>query len=242
MLTAGRHLYANRSLSCFLDQDYTSKHLLIYQNSDVYKKLDPSIDSKLVTLINCHIDSQTGKPYDNLGAIYNDAIQFIPKDADVINIYDDDDMRLPFFISESMLGYERALSQKKLAFKPHTSFYRNNLTIYKTSNSLESSIFVNTEHLLTHKFHPVNVCLHHKWVDALIMQDLILEDDENKPAYCYCWSEEVDVYKTSAHSETDTFKNFRILNTDHGDNVFKRLNPFYLNYLYRQILESKVEI
>jgi len=107
MATFGRHRCSERSLSLFLDQDYNNKHLLCYQNSQIQQVLDSCIDTLIVTLINNHIDNQTNLPYTSLGAIYNDAIKYIPADSDIITFWDDDDLFLEDHLSEGALGLTR---------------------------------------------------------------------------------------------------------------------------------------
>ena len=92
--TSGRHSLLERSVRMFLDQDYIDKTLLIYQNSSVNQSLDESLKDKNIILINRSLDSKTNEPYKNLGDIYNDLIQYIPDDIEVVTFSDDDDVNL----------------------------------------------------------------------------------------------------------------------------------------------------
>lgn len=236
MLTAGRHFCAQRALSFFLDQDYPERHLLIYQNSPIPLEIDRNVNNRMVSVINCNIDSQTLKPYTSLGAIYNDALMHIPSETDVVNIYDDDDIRLPFFLTENIKGYHRALTENKMAYKSRFSYFRDEGIISKVENTLESSIFVAKEHLISNRFSLTNVDHHFKWLSPLVKNNLILVDQQGKPGYCYCWRENIPIYKTSGYSDSpNTFENYRKANMDYGDGILRRLNPFYIKYLYKQL-------
>jgi|SRR5882757_394437 len=238
-LSAGRHFCLERSVSFFLDQDYPNKHLIIYQNSSVPQKLDDSIDTSLVTLINNNIFSETGEPYTNLGDIHNDAIKHIPEDADVVNFFDDDDINAKYFIYEGIQGYKRAVEAGKKAFKPRTCIFRSMGKMEPVQNILEGSWFVSAKYIKESKFiSGVNVSHHHGWCNGLIAAQDFLSDDFSEPDYVYCWGEEeVPVYKTSGAGETwNNFANYHRFSQDHGDGVISRMN---VDKYYKEIEEYK---
>ena len=237
MLTAGRNFCASRSLSFFLDQDYENKVLLIYQNSAIPQQLDPSIDTSNIILINNNIDSKTGLPYTNLGAIYNDAIKYIPDDVDVVNCYEDDDIRMPYFLSEGVKGYQRAMEENMLAYKPLTSYLRSGNEISAISNVLEASFFINKHYLLGKGFDEVNVSHHHRWLHPLQQEALLLVDNVNRSGYVYTWGENgIPVYKTSGAGEThDNFINYHRFSQDHGNNVIKVLDRELIDSYYNEV-------
>lgn len=243
MLTAGRNFCASRALSFFLDQDYENKVLVIYQNSPVPQQLDPSVDISNIILINNNIDSKTGLPYTNLGAIYNDAIKYIPEDVDVVNCYEDDDIRMPYFLSEGIAGFERAINLDKLAYKPLTSYLRSGNEISTVSNVLEASFFIQKEYLQEIGFSETNVTHHHQWLNYLLEKQLLLVDDVNKSGYVYTWGEEgVPVYKTSGAGEShDNFINYHRFSQDHGNNVIKVLDRDLINSYYQEV-ETFIEL
>jgi hypothetical protein len=225
-LTAARHYCLERSVSFFLDQDYPNKHLIIYQNSPIPQKLDNRIDPSLVTLINNHIDSKMAMRYTNLGDIYNDAIKYIPKDADIINFWEDDDNRPTYFLSEGVNGYKRATEAGKKAFKPLTCIFRTAEKMEPVQNILEGSWFVNAQFVQENGFKSgVNVSHHEGWTGPLIRNNEFLSDDINTPNYVYNWGENIQVYKTSGAGETwDNFINYHRFSQDHGDQVISRIN------------------
>lgn len=218
MATCGRHHCAERSLSFFLNQTYPNRHLLIYQNSDVSQSLQTLTNPPLVTLINNHIDKTTGKPYDNLGAIYSDALGYIPADTEVIIFWDDDDLFLDDHIEEGVKGLMRG---HKTAYKPAKSWFRSDTTkIDKVQNTLEPSIFVKAGHIHQYGFSRTTTDQHLQWFLPLKKNNDIFIDDEGKSTLIYNWGDSFDTFKTSGdHLNPDNFSNYRRYSKDHGDRI-----------------------
>lgn len=223
MATCGRHYCAERSLSLFLEQDYQNKHLLIYQNSNVYQALDITVEKQLVTLVNNHIDNTTQKPYCNLGAIYADAITYIPADTEILVFWDDDDLFLNNHLTEGVKGLVKG---GKIAYKPYVSFFRHpDTTITTQENTFEPSIFVKAEHIYKYGFSQSTTDQHLQWVNPLIENDGIFVDKTGKPTLIYNWSDSFDTFKTSAdYQNPNNFRNYRKYSTDHGDKIISPAN------------------
>ncbi len=231
MGTCGRHRCAERSLSLFLNQDYEDRLLLIYQNSEVQQTLHESVDTSKVLLVNNHIDSETGKRYQNLGAIYRDALSYIPEDVEVISFWDDDDLFLTDHISQGAVGYLKALSQNKIAYKPQKSYnrYMKN-PIGLVENTLEPSIFVKASHIREYGFSPDTTEQHLKWVHPLTQNNQLLVDPEGKPTLIYNWGDDFPTWKTSGDFRNpENFNNYRNFSQDHGDRI---LTPHDVSYYY----------
>ena len=222
MATCGRHRCSERSLSLFMDQDYQHKHLIIYQNSEVSQSLDQSVDSSIVTLINQHQDSKTGLPYANLGAIYNDVIQFIPPDTDVITFWDDDDLFLEDHLTEGVDGLIRG---GKTAYKPAYSYFRGANGVEKAQNTFEPSIFVKVNHIKRVGFSTTTTDQHLQWLNPLLAANDIFVDIDGKSTLIYNWGDSFETYKTSAHiANPDHFNEYRIKSLDHGDFILSPIN------------------
>lgn len=241
MATCGRHHLAERSLRFFLDQqhDPDKDHfdvfdLLIYNNSDVELELDSSIwdregGYKTIQVVNQHISSRTGKPYDNLGDIYNDAIKHLYGEPDVIVHWDDDDIFLPNHLYEGLRGYHRAREQNyKLesevfykAYKPAKSYYRHPKGIELMSNTLEPSIFVEADHIYEHGYSTTTSDQHLKWVNPLVGERSIFVDEKGKPTLVYNWGDtDIPTFKTSGNAGSpNNFNNYRNFSKDHGDQI-----------------------
>lgn len=232
MATCGRHKLAERSLRFFLDQDYAGWHvLLIYNNSPVQQELQIassppanvwSKDNKLIKLINQHIDSQTGQPYTNLGAIYNDAIKQIPdEEADLIVHWDDDDIFLPNHISEGVKGYLRFVEENKIAYKPDKSYYRYPGGIQLMGNNLEPSVFVKASHIFKYGYSLTTSDQHMTWFNVLLQEGSMAVDKKGPPTLIYNWGDvEIPTFKTSGNAgNPHNFENYRNFSQDHGDQI-----------------------
>lgn len=233
--TCGRHRCLERAVGLFLDQDYKDKHLLIYQNSEVPQVLDESVDKSQVTLVNQHIDSATGKRYENLGAIYIDALKHIPEDIDLIYFADDDDLFLPNHISAGVRGY---LKGGKKAYKPERSYYRSSNGVQLVGNNLEPSIFVDVHVIKEQGFHLETSVQHLKWVDWLRDNDELFVDPLGTPTLCYNWGDSnIPTFKTSGNQgHPENFNNYRNFSKEHGDGIITPLPKEELSQYYKEIL------
>jgi hypothetical protein len=224
MATCGRHTLSERSARMFLDQDYEGEHgLLVYNNSPV-QQLPEHMDlpaNKKVLVTHEYLDFHTRKEYTNLGAIYRDALNYIPEDTDIVIHWDDDDLFLPNHISEGVKGILRAREQGKIAYKPAESYYRHPGGIQLMSNTLEPSIFVPFSHLREHGYHESTSDQHLKWVNPLAYGEQILVDEKGKPTLIYNWGDtDVPTFKTSGNfGHPNNFQNYRNFSQDHGDGV-----------------------
>lgn len=233
--TCGRHTCVERCLSFFLNQDYVDRHLLIYQNSEVHQTLDKKIDKSVVTLVNQHIDSITGKRYETLGAIYNDALKYVPEDTDVIIFMDDDDIFLPNHISNGVEGLKRAMLRSDRpykAYKPSKAYFRHSAGITEVEgNTMEPSIFVLASHIREYGFSLKTTEQHLQWVHPLVGDGTIFVDPEATSTLIYNWGDNsIPTFKTSGDFHNPhNFENYRNFSQDHGDLI---LSPQDVSYYY----------
>lgn len=236
--TAGRHHCVERALRMFLNQDYPNKYLLIYQNSEVYQELADFEGKDRVILINQHIDSVTRESYKTLGAIYNDAITYIPENIDVITFQDDDDIFLPNHLSEGIEGYERAVASGRIAYKPIQSYYRHREGIALIGNNLEPSVFVDVQHIKKYGFSLTTTEQHLQWFHPLLDENQILIDIEGIPTLVYNWGDNFPTFKTSGdYTNVNNFDNYRNSSRDHGDGVITPLQKSEVDRYYAEIDE-----
>lgn len=240
MCTCGRHTLAERSLRFFLDQEHANDqdhfdihHLIIYNNSPVALTIPSDLmmevkGYKWVELINQHLDSTTGEPYSNLGAIYNDVLAHISQKDDfgddenyVLVHWDDDDIFLPSHIAEGMKGYRRALREGKVAYKPEKSYYRYPGGIQLMGNNLEPSVFVSGAHIQKHGYSLTTSDQHMPWFNSLLSENLMLIDPHGPPTLIYNWGDtDIPTFKTSGNAgHPNNFDNYRNFSKDHGDGV-----------------------
>jgi len=240
--TCGRHSLLERSLRLFLEQDYVGEHtLLIYNNSAVPQRLAPLQlpDNKHVMLINNNINSLTGLQYSSLGAIYNDIIKNVdPTIYPIITHWDDDDLFLPSHITQGVWGL---MKWGTLAYKPKYSYYRSAEGIVLSENTLEPSIFVDTNHIKKYGYSLETTEQHLQWVNPLKKEGEITVDREGIPTLIYNWGDvERFTFKTSGDFRNpENFNNYRTHSVDHGDYVVTPWNKEEVEIYYNQVKNVK---
>lgn len=218
--TKNRHSQLERSVRFFLEQDYSNAVQLIYNNSCNELILSEIVPKDKIILVNNCIDSSTGEKYTNLGAIYNDAIKYIPEDAEIVSFFDDDDIFLKYHISEGVKGYKRALEKGMIAYKPKKSYFRNGNRTSMVENTLEPSIFVKKDHVLKYGFFLETSPQHLKWVDPLVYEGKIFADPKGTPTLIYNWGDEIKTFKTSGNpTDPNNFLNYEKFSQDKGDSI-----------------------
>lgn len=254
--TSGRHQLLERSVACFLAQDYEGEHtLLIYNNSEVGLRLnfdsiadwECTIDgltsslvflgNKKIVLINNSLDYTTNQQYNNLGAIYTDALSNVPCDIDLITFWDDDDLFLPNHISEGVKGF---LKGKKTAYKPQFSWFRHTMGVELMNNTLEPSFFIDANFLKNTGFGEETTSQHLRWVHKLQALDGLFVDQEGTPTLIYNWGDlNIPTFKTSGNAgDPNNFQNYRIFSQDHGDRLITPLSPELLQPYYNEVYKE----
>ena len=248
MATCGRHQCLERSVKLFLNQDYENKHLLIYQNSEIPQKLDSKLKVEFgdkITLINNHIDKNTNQRFANLGAIYNNAIDHIPNDTDIIIFWDDDDIFLTNHISAGVEGLNKVkqlIDKKYIAYKPSRSFYRHANGIELMGNVLEPSIFVEADHIKRYGFSNTTTEQHWQWLNPLHHEQTLYQDDNGIPTLLYNWGDtNIPTFKTSGDFHNpNNFNNYRNFSQDHGDQIITPLSDDEVSKFYLEIFNWKL--
>lgn len=235
--TAGRHNLLERSVACFLAQDYKDEHtLLIFNNSEVSQDLGNFgilPPNKHIELINQHLDSKTGKRYKTLGAIYRDALEAIPDSCEVVYHHDDDDFFLPEHIS---MGVGGLVTYGKQAYKPAKSWYRHSGGIELMNNTLEPSIFIRTPFLRKYGYKDTTSDQHLSWVEELIKQREIYVDPEGWPTLIYDWGGDNPAFKTSGDPNNPyNFDNYHTFSQEHGDWLITPWPREKLDKYYQQL-------
>lgn len=246
--TCGRHTTLERLVACFMAQDYDGPHtLLIYNNSDVKQELGTfysGTEDKQVLLVNSDVDQLTGLSYENLGAIYRDALEHVPQGVDIITHMDDDDIFLPNHISEGARGYQRALDQDMgmpprtfYAYKPEQSWFRHASGIDRMGNNLEPSIFVDASYIKKYGYKQTTTDQHFGWFGPLLENNELYIDKEGVSTLIYNWGDvNIPTFKTSGNSgNPDNFQNYRIFSQDHGDHIINPVSPEELQKYYDEV-------
>lgn len=231
--TRDRHKQLERVVRFVMDQTYTDWVHLIYNNSPIEQRLNKNLPADKFILINNHINLKTGKPYQTLGDIYTDILQFIPEDVDVINFMDDDDIFLQNHVEEGVKGMEKG---GLLAYKPKKSWYKHlkNKAVL-VENTLEPSIFVKLDHVKEKGFSSETTAQHLQWVNPLILSKQIFVDPEGQPTYICDWSQEIGTFKTSGDpNNPNNFNNYSNWSKDSGDAIITPCSESWANH-YRRI-------
>lgn len=241
--TSGRHTLLERSVGCFVAQDYPGEHtLLIYNNSNTPLELSHTEmpPNKHIELINNNLDYKTGKEYETLGAIYTDALSNVPDSCEVVVFADDDDSYLPNHLSK---GVEGLIRGGKDAYKPQYSWYKHSGGIELMNNTLEPSIFIKASFLREHGFRDTTSDQHLAWVLPLVNEGRIYVDGEGEPTLVYDWYNEVACFKTSGnpHNPVNFFA-YREFSQDHGDKVVTPLEREKLERYFNEVHKQRENV
>lgn len=238
----GRHYCVERIIKCFLDQDYDGDMtLLLYNNCNVTQVLDYDYisscirDNFNVKLVNNHIDMHTGKEYTNTGAIFRDAMTYVPN-LSVTCFMDSDDIFLPNHISEGMRRLKEAsdLNRKYIAYKPHYSYYMfGEHELELSHNNMEPSIFVRSWWVKEKGFNYLPSSYHQKWKNLLDKEERIYIPKDGTPTFIYNWVDGHHTHKISGLGDVaGNFKAHRQYEAEYGDRVLtpisdKEIKPYY---------------
>lgn len=230
--TKNRHKHLERLTRFVLNQTVDSYVHLIFNNAPTELRLNRNLPSDRFIIINNHISLTTGKPYETLGEIYNDAIKYVPDDCDIINHMDDDDIFLPNHIEEGIKGLEKG---KTKAYKPQKSWYkhgRNKPVLVE--NTLEPSIFVDSLHVKQYGYGIESVAQHHKWINPLVYEKQIFVDPDGVPTYMCDWSQEIGTFKTSGDPHNpNNFRNYESWSRDIGDGIITPCSQSWADHCCR---------
>ena len=221
--TYGRFSFVRRSISFWLRQDYQDKELIIFNTASVPLSLDASISHLGIRVINQPVHITSGEAYTSLGMVRADALNHAR--GDVYICWDDDDMFLPWHISQ---GIEQLLGCGRGAWMPAQSYFSDNggHTYQRCRNSLEASVLVRMEYLRKYGFDSAGKsgAEHLPWRTGLLRDGDLSEQDEVTPfeSYAYIWGEAG--HKTSGSiDEPGNFENHKRFSTDFGEGL--RLIP-----------------
>lgn len=210
-----------RIIRFFIEQDIkTEAVLLLYNNGKTEYKLEnfDLPDNKKIILVNNYKDLDTGEEYSDTGAIFRDALKFVPK-SNIITFFDSDDIFLENHLSQGIRGYKEAVKLNKIAYKPFESYFWGGNKIVKAHNNMEPSIFVNTEYVVEKGFYPLPSSYHQKWLIPLQENNLILEKKE-EPTFIYNWSTNHNTFKISGLGDiSSNFKQHRESEKDLGNEI-----------------------
>lgn len=254
MTTYRRFTCVERSVACFLGQDYENAELIIYNTDDDHPiHLDSTFDDvrHKIKVINNNIDMETKQPYKNVGPIRRDARVFA--DGEYFITWDDDDLFFPWNIRQCMDGVTRT---NKKAWKPNHSFQKQfgHKPVMKY-NYFEASVLVEMQAVQSLGYNlDITGGEHMKWFKALTAENQLMSDTNSVPGYCFYWSDPPDVagHKQSAVTEyerLDNFERHKLMTKDIANRALTRkslmdyqdtFEPF--SELIKQLFETKPEL
>lgn len=218
--TYGRFSCVERALNCYLAQTHYNKRLIIY-NTDVESMYKPSsfLFKNRVEIINNHIDSVTGEPYTNVGAIRRDALakaNLVFKNEGYVVTWDDDDIFLPHFMEQSI---DRMEQTGLPSFKPEMSFFYSGNNLRLVRNTLEASVVASVEKVLEYGYHLETGKEGLAWYTMLRdNKELNEHDTYYVPSYCFNWNDGQEMnapHKQSGDIDNpDNFENHKSQSLD----------------------------
>ena len=218
LCTFGRFETVRKSVAQFLAQDYPDKSLLIFNTAVKEIVLDEELEGRGIRVVNKQTNSD-GSPFSSLGQVRQGAISYGEGDAWIC--WDDDDLFLPYHISQSVL---RWLRSRTLGWKPKHSLFSGDggKTFKFAGNSMEASVLVDLPFVREHGFSTTKSGGEHVfggWMDKLREQNQ-LTIEEIRPSYAYVWGDGLS--KTSGNIDApDNFENHKENSQDFGDGPLK---------------------
>lgn len=229
-----------RILRFYLDQTITTPStLLLYNNSPFPMRLDdiPTPPHKTIILVNQPKDLETYDEYESTGAIFRDALTFVPEDTDVVTFFDSDDIFLPTHAEEGLKGMERAHNVSRVAYKPHFSWFAYGQGIQRAHNNLEPSIFIDYQYVKDHGFTYTSASYHDGWLLPLKTDQLMLEDKNGESTLIYDWSEGHNTYKISGAGDDgpNNLRKHREWENDFGDGILTPAQDYIVEKCYNLV-------
>lgn len=130
--TRARFETLKESISFFLLQDYPNKELIIFNNHHEPLEVHPKLAKHNIKVINA--GDYFGQ---SMQKVYADCLKHVSEDTEYISVWDDDDMYLPWHLSENI---ELLSKSDKVAIRPYYGYWQD----INHSANIEFSIICNT--------------------------------------------------------------------------------------------------
>lgn len=236
MTTYGRFECVERSIASWLLQDYTNKELVILNTAEKPLILGEELKNKGIRVYNGTTIHGTNKPYTNVGQVRADIIKLAFGDYYIC--WDDDDLFLPWHISQ---GMDYILSNGKRAYMPKFSYYTGDggNTFELAKNSMEASCIVHIDEIKKYGFHNSDGDEHLTWRTGLVQEGKLDENVSVTPfeSYLYIWGEEIAPHKQSGSiGHPNVFEDHKKYSTDFGVRPLSLYSPIRLKNWFLRIL------
>jgi hypothetical protein len=226
MCTYRRFTCVERSIQFYLNQDYNGETELIVYNTDIEYPLviDSVLEGNNITIINNNTDFHTGKPYENIGSIRRDSINFA--NGDYYICWDDDDVFLPWNIRQCVDGMKR--NQDIWAWKPFRSmFWKTEHPPELAGNVMEASILSRLDKIKEYGFdNHQGGGEHLAWERAFRDNKKLRSDKYSIPGYCFNWADQGNIRGHKQSGTYDRQDNFNYHKENTQDYAKRPLNIF----------------
>lgn len=235
MCTYGRFQCVERSINFYIRQDYENKELIIFNTAPHPLYLsDKLLERRDITIINQQIDLDTRKPFTNIGDVRKSSLNHTT--GDLYICWDDDDIFLPFHISQSIDGLRKSGT---LGWKPKKSYFSRNggHTFEYAENNMEASIIIDLSFVKENGFLKETGSEHLGWLDLLRKRnELTIEEVTPFESYCFNWGDSFAPHKQSGNiGDPNNFENHKKASVDFGINKElsiqsdEYINQYYIN-------------
>jgi len=194
------------AISCFLEQDYANRELVILNNN----RIPIVCDLPKVRVIN-------GEMFPTLGDCRNRLLEFA--DGDYVRTWDDDDLYFPWAISQ---GVEHIGDNP--AWKPtySWSWHKRKKRITMQGNVYEASWTMRTDWVKKIGYQASSGGDEHKTLKDALAENGGIAKDKVEPSYCYTWDTGLCHISGSLNGQLsieERTKRWMQENNDHGYEV-----------------------
>ena len=245
LCTTYRRFYCvRRIVSQFKAQTYQNKELIIFNTDEKYPyKL--GFEDDTIIIVNNGINYKTDEPYKNRGQICRDATTHCS--GDYWQLWDDDDMYLPWHIQQAVDGIEELGTD---AWKPEKSFFSMPDKIEMCKNTLEASVIVKMNRIREIGFRDdITGYEGLSWYTKLRDEKQLDENNKNYlPSYAFNWSDpqEIAGHKQSGDiNNLENFENHKKATNDFVKSLLTPLSKEELEFFYQRyynFIQSNINI
>ena len=235
MCTYGRFDIVKQSLTMFLAQDYPNKQLVIFNTAPTPLEGNDFLRSHPDIKIVNQQHKFNGQPYQSLGDVRNASLEHA--EGDIYICWDDDDLFMPWHISQAMAHYNAAPVK---AWKPDVSYFsQDGGESYQglMGNAMEASFVVSMKHIKTHGFSTGRSGAEHVdggWLDKC---EPLVENVSPFESYGYIWGDQRCGHKTSGHiNDESNFDNHKTASDDFGSEPLSVLSPHLFDKFFKSSL------
>lgn len=240
MTTYGRFECVERSIAFWLNQDYPNKELIILNTAEIPLTLDANLENKGIRIINNEYihNSNPVIKYSSVDQVRKDILKLA--NGEYYICWDDDDMYMPFHISQ---GMKYIIEGKKVAWMPEKSYWSpdGGNTIELASNSMEASCIVKISELKKYGFSDnTNGAEHLAWRHGMRDDGLLDEHFSVTPleSYVYVWGEDIASHKQSGSiNDPNCFENHKLKSNDFGVRPLNLYSPIRIKLWYKKITD-----